>query len=118
MNSGCAGNTLNDVHVDGSYYWRNKIGFTAQVFDTTGGANPTIYAGNRTLVPDSSGVTLQVDGTPFGAGKGPLGMRLNTRVGVQYTAYATFNGADRNYDGLGDNASDNNTLRVFAWVAY
>jgi hypothetical protein len=113
----CAGNRLDDVHIDASY-WRDKIGFTVAGFDTTGSANPTIYAGDRTLVPDSSGVTFQIDGTPFGAGNSPFGKRFNTRVGVQYTAYATFDGASRNFDGAGDNASDNNTLRVFAWVAY
>jgi len=116
--SGCADNTLNDLHIDGSYYWRDKIGFTVAAFDTTGGANPTIYAGNRTLAPDSSGVTFQIDGTPFGAGNSPLGKRFNTRVGVQYTAYTEFNGAAGDYDGAGRKASDNNTLRVFAWVAY
>jgi hypothetical protein len=118
VGSGCANNTLNDFHLDGSYYWRNKVGLTVQVFDTAGSANPTIYAGNRTLAPDSSGVTFQVDGTPFGAGNSPFGKRFNTRIGVQYTAYTQFDGAGANYDGMGHNASDNNTLRIFAWVAY
>jgi hypothetical protein len=116
--SGCADNSLNDVRLDGSYYWRDKVGVTVAVFDTTGSANPTIYAGNRTLKPDSTGVTVQVDGTPFGASNSPLGRRFNLRVGAQYTAYTQFNGAASNWDGAGSNASDNNTFRVFAWVAY
>jgi hypothetical protein len=116
--SDCVGNTLNDVRIDGSYYWRDKIGLTLGAFDTAGSANPTIYAGNRTFKPDSSGVTVQLDGTLFGASNSPIGRRFNTRVGVQYTAYTEFNGASRNYDGLGTNASDNNTLRVFIWAAY
>jgi hypothetical protein len=29
-----------------------------------------------------------------------------------------FNGATSNYDGLGHNASDNNTLRAFTWLAF
>jgi hypothetical protein len=40
------------------------------------------------------------------------------RVGVQYTAYGRFNGARTDFDGTGRNASDNNTLRVFTWVAF
>ena len=117
--SPCSENTLNDVRLDGSYYWRNTIGATVAYFDTTGSANPAIYAGNRTLTPDSSGVTLQVDGTLFGrGGKSPLGPRFNTRVGAQYTAYTKFDGASSDFDGLGHNASDNNTFRVFVWVAY
>jgi hypothetical protein len=116
--SGCAGNTLDDFRLDGSYYWRNKIGLTVGVFDTTGSANPTLYAGNRTLRPDSTGVTVQLDATPWGDGKGPFGKRFNTRVGIQYTAYGEFNGASRNWDGAGSNAGDNDGVRLFIWSAY
>jgi hypothetical protein len=28
-----------------------------------------------------------------------------------------FNGGISNYDGMGRNASDNNTLRIFTWLA-
>jgi hypothetical protein len=115
----CARNTLNDLRLDGSYYWRNRIGLTVAYFDTSGSANPVIYADNRTLTPDSSGVTPQVDGTLFGrSGKSPLGPRFNTRIGAQYTAYTRFNGASADFDGMGHNASDNNTFRAFVWVAY
>ena len=118
LTSGCAGNSLDDVRVDASYYWRNKIGGTVQLFDTTGGSNAVIYSGNRTFKPDSAGATLQLDATPWGAGGSPLGPRFNVRVGAQYTVYAKFNGATHNWDGAGGNASDNNTLRVFLWAAY
>ena len=40
------------------------------------------------------------------------------RVGVQYTAYSKFNGASSNYDGLGRDAKDNNTLFLYVWGAY
>ncbi|MCK9380951.1 MAG: cytochrome C [Sulfuritalea sp.] len=40
------------------------------------------------------------------------------RVGAQYTAYNKFNGASDNYDGLGRNARDNNTLFFYVWGAY
>ena len=111
-------NTLNDYRADVSYYWRNQIGLTVGAFDTTGSTDLLLYGDNRTFKPDSSGAIVQLDGTPFGNGNSPLGKRFNLRVGVQYTAYATFNGASKDYDGFGANASDNNTLRVFAWVAY
>ncbi len=116
--AGCAGNTLEDLRADASYYWRNKIGATVAAFDTFGSSNPFLYAGNRTFKPDSTGVMLQLDGTPWGAGDSPLGKRFNMRVGVQYTFYTSFNGAGSNWDGAGSNASDNNTFRVFTWFAY
>ena len=114
----CPRNTLNDLRADASYYWRDKVGLTVAGFDTFGSANPDLYPDNRTFKPDSAGVTLQVDGTPFGAGGSPLGPRFNMRVGVQYTIYTKFNGAGSNYDNAGARASDNNTLRVFTWIAY
>ena len=115
---GCAAGSLTDLRADVSYYWRNRIGATVAVFDTFGPANPVTYADNRTFKPDSSGVTFQLDGTPFGGGKSPFGPRFNMRVGVQYTIYGRFNGAGSNYDGMGANASGNNTFRVFTWFAY
>ena len=110
--------TLQNVRVDASYYWRNRIGASVGAFNTWGSADDLLYAGNRTFQPDSSGLNFQIDGTPFGDGGSPLGPRFNLRVGVQYTAYHRFDGAAQNYDGLGHNASDNNTFRVFTWVAY
>ena len=115
--SRCADNRLRDVRADVAYYWRNKIGATVGVFDTFGSANPILNSGNRTFKPDSAGVTLQLDGTPFGGEPQPA-RRANVRVGVQYTFYTRFNGARSNFDLAGTNAADNNTLRVFTWFAF
>ena len=40
------------------------------------------------------------------------------RIGLQFTAYDKFNGASRNYDGLGRNPGDNNSLFLYLWGAY
>lgn len=108
--------TLDDVRVDLSYYYHNAIGATVGIFDTFGSIDPLRFGG-RTGRPNSSGVLLQLDGSPFGNGS-PVGSWFNVRVGVQYTAFTSFDGARRNYDGAGANASDNNTLRVFTWFAF
>jgi hypothetical protein len=109
---------LQDIRIDASYYWRNEIGFTMGAFDTWGPPDALLYAGDRTLSPSSSGVMFQVDGTPFGTGNSPLGKRFNIRTGVQYTHYLTFDGAAHDFDGQGRNAGDNDSVRVFTWVAY
>jgi hypothetical protein len=114
---GCADSDLSDVRADVAYYWRNKIGATVGVFDTEGSANAVLNPGNRTARPDSTGVLLQLDATPFGGEPQPA-RRVNVRVGVQYTIYTRFNGAGTNFDGAGTNAADNNTLRVFSWFAF
>ncbi|MGZ5236558.1 MAG: cytochrome C [Caldimonas sp.] len=64
--------------------------------------------GNRTGSPATRGLTLEAFWTPI----------QYLRVGVQYTAYDRFNGASKNYDGFGRNASDNNTIFVYTWLAY
>jgi hypothetical protein len=116
--SDCADNKLNEIHVDGSYYWHNAVGLTVSAFDISGSKNPFIYGDFREMRPDSSGVQLQLDGTPWGRGKSPLGNRLNMRVGVQYTLYTRFNGSSLDFDGTGRDAPDNNSVRVFTWVAF
>ena len=113
-----AKNSLEEVRTDVSYYWQNLIGGTVQYFNTWGTADPLLYASNSTFKPNSNGVVLQLDATPFGANGSPLGYRLNVRVGVQYWIYTEFNGARTNFDGTGRNASDNNTLRLFLWLAF
>jgi hypothetical protein len=108
---------LHDLRADISYYWPT-VGATLGVFDTWGTADPMRYGGNSTFKPDSTGLMVQLDFTPFGAEPSSLGLRFNVRVGVQYKIFTKFDGATSNYDGLGHNASDNNTLRVFTWFAF
>ncbi|HEY1613131.1 MAG TPA: hypothetical protein VGF97_05470 [Rhizomicrobium sp.] len=112
-----ASDTLNDFRLDASYYWHNLVGASVQLFTTTGSSDALLYGDNRTLAPDSDGVTFQLDFTPWGDGSSPFGDRFNVRVGLQYTMYGKFDGASTNFDGLGGNASDNNTLRLFLWTA-
>ncbi|HEY8055320.1 MAG TPA: hypothetical protein VIE13_05360 [Terriglobales bacterium] len=116
--SGARRTHLQDIRLDASYYWRSKIGASVAVFDTWGPPDQLLFAGNRTFKPASSGVMFQIDGTPFGNSDSPLGRRFNARVGLQFTHYLSFDGAGKNYDGFGRNAADNDTVRVFTWVAY
>ncbi len=109
---------LQDARADASYYWRNKYGATLGLFRTWGSADPLLYGGDRTGRPDSGGAVFELDATPFGDGRSPLGPRFNLRVGLQYTLYFQFNGAGRDFDGAGRAAADNNTFRVFTWVYY
>ena len=60
---------------------------------------------------------VQLEYVPFGKLNSPYRPWLNVRVGLQYIGYSKFNGANKNYDGFGRNASDNDTLFGFVWVA-
>ncbi len=109
-----ARNSLDEVQADVSYYWHDEVGATVGYFNVSGSADNLLYAGNRTQRPDSEGLLFQVDGTPFG----DLVSRLNLRVGIQYRLFTKLNGAAVNYDGAGRNAGDDNTFRIFGWVAF
>ncbi|MBU6267942.1 MAG: hypothetical protein KGN34_10400 [Sphingomonadales bacterium] len=112
----CAKTSLDEWRGDVSYNWHGKLGATLGAFSTTGTSNADLYAPG--IRPNSNGVMGQVDYTPWGTGNSPLGPLMSVRLGLQYTVYGKFDGARHNYDGAGANAADNNTLRLFTWVAF
>jgi hypothetical protein len=112
----CARYHLNEWRAAVRYTWHNKAGVTVSPFSISGSRNFNLYDGNGR--PNSDGVLGQIDFTPWGAGNSPLGPRFNTRFGVQYTLYGKFNGRRHSYDLAGANAADNNSMRLFAWVAF
>lgn len=114
---GCAQTSLGELRGDMAYSWRGKVGLTLSAFTIAGPGNAFLYSGPLAR-PDSNGVMAQIDYTPWGAGNGPLGPYANVRFGAQYTGYGQFNGTHTNFDGNGANAADNNTLRLFTWVAF
>ncbi len=72
------------------------------------GITSTRVNGNLAGNPATRGFTYEAFWTPI----------QYVRVGAQYTAYNKYNGATDNYDGLGRNARDNNTLFLYVWGAY
>jgi len=92
-------NTSNVFRAKASYIYQAKYGGSLAFFD---------QSGNFTDNPDTRGFTYEAFWMP----------KQNVRFGAQYTAYNIFNGAANNYDGLGRNASDNNTLYLYAWFAF
>ncbi len=114
---------VDTFNLNASYYYDAHYGLTVGYFDSRGDRDQLLFGpnpgdGSRTGKPDSSGVILQADWTPFGQSDSWHSPWINLRMGIQYTAYNKFNGASRDYDGFGRNASDNNTLFVFLWNAF
>jgi hypothetical protein len=108
-----ATNTLKVLRLNASYYPRQWLGVSGGYFDTRGSTDAGLYApapvdGSANGNPKTNGVIGEVDFNPW----------ENTRLGLQYTAYSNFNGGKANYDGSGRDASGNNTLYTFAWLAF
>jgi hypothetical protein len=125
--------TINIFRAKASYVYQAKYGGSVGFFNRSSTTNTL----NQTSGYDSNGQITYND--PLGTGisststtgnlSGNSGTRgftfetfwlpiQNVRIGAQYTAYNRFNGASSNYDGLGRNASDNNTLFLYVWGAY
>lgn len=113
------GNDLTTSRVWATYYFRRKYGATVGFFQTTGSTDTGLYAGpagpadpgvitSASNSPDTRGWTIEGNYVPW----------LNTKITLQYTGYSKFNGGSSNYDGVGRNASSNNTLYALLWIAY
>lgn len=108
-----SGHDLNTLRADATLHLRSRYVVTLGGFSTTGTADSILFAaapvsGSRSGSPNSSGWMAQ-------AGYWPV---ENVELSVAYTAYATFNGARHDYDGLGRSASANNSVYVALWLNF
>lgn len=107
-------NTLNTMRIAGSYYYRRKYGGSLGYFSTTGTSDSLLYPQGSAVIgsangsPDSKGWIAELNYIPW----------QNVKIALQYTAYNRFNGGGNNYDGLGRNASDNNTVYLLGWLNF
>ena len=106
-------NTLKTMRIAGSYYYQRKYGGGLGYFSTTGSSDALLYPkaavfGSANGSPDSKGWIAELNYIPW----------QNVKVALQYTAYNRFNGGGNNYDGLGRNASDNNTVYLLGWLNF
>lgn len=110
---------LNSMHIKASYLYNQTYEATVAHFQIGGSQDALLWGGSSaTNSPDSSGWVGEVDYMPFNHGGPALWPWLNLKLGLEYTYYTKFNGGVTNYDGAGTNATDNNTLYLFAWLAF
>ena len=124
--------TTNVLRAKLSYVYRATWGGSLSYFDLWGTTNTL----NQSSGFDSNGQITFDDPLGTGIASTPVNGNLSgnpgtqgqtfevfwiplqyLRLGVQYTVYSKYNGAADNYDGLGRNASDNNSLFLYLWAA-
>ncbi len=115
--------SLNQIRVNVAYWYQNTYGLTLGWQKTWGPANPVLFeagevSGSANGKPNSNAFIIEADWVPFGKPDSPWSPWANLKLGAQYVAYTQFNGGTSNYDGFGRNASGNNTLFLFAWMAF
>jgi len=106
-----------------TYWYKRKYGADIGYLSTKGSTDPgypTAPTMSTTTPPFAIGVTNSANSNPAtDAIVGELFYMpwLNLKIGLQYTHYTKFNGAQNNYDGMGRNASDNDTTYLQFWFA-
>ena len=98
--------TYNSLKVDGSLYLNKGVGATVGYFNNSGTEDDAV--GSYTNKPNSDGFVFQFDFSPW----------YNTKFTLQYVTYNKFDGSKSNYDGMGRNAFNNNTLYLLAWINF
>ena len=116
-------NTLTEARVNVSYWYQQTYGITGGVYRMYGSPDAVLYqpspvGGSVSSRPNTQGYLAELAWVPFGK-EGSFGAPwLNLRVGLQFTAYSRFNGGVQNYDGYGRNASNNNAVFLYTWLAF
>jgi len=107
-------NQLNNLSAKLTYYYQTKYGVSLGYQRIEGDTDAGLYStgqpvsGSASGSPNSTALILELNWLPW----------RDRRFTLQYTAYQEFNGGKTNYDGLGRNASDNNTLFLLAWFPF
>jgi hypothetical protein len=100
---------LDAFNANAEYHFGNRYSAAFGWFTTTGTSDALLYAqaavnGSANGSPGSSGYIANFSVWPI----------QNLDLALQYTGYTRFNGAGKNYDAAGRNASDNNTVYLLA----
>jgi hypothetical protein len=116
-------NHLDQIRLNLTYYYQQTYGITLGWQNTWGNPNPGLYApapvtGSANGKPNSNSFIIEADWVPFGKPESWGRPLANLKLGAQYVIYTLFNGGTKNYDGFGRNASGNNTLFLYAWLAF
>lgn len=115
---------LRSLKLTGSYQYKRTYGAILQHFRTNGDSDPGLYpSGPDLLAASDPGFVANGSANGSPDNKGWIGELFwapweNTRFSLQYTWYNKYNGGSSDYDGLGRNAKDNNTLYLLAWLMY
>lgn len=106
---------LRALNINASYWYKNTWGITLGGFSDNGSSDLMLYGNNGR--PNTQGGIVELNYNPFGHAGSWAQPFVNVRLGLQYTWYSRFSGLVSNVDGAGRQASDNNTLYLYAWLA-
>ena len=126
-NASAVNNSLNSFKANATFVWDHTYSLAGGYFSVTGSSDCTLYGPCGTGLsangsPDGSGLIFDASYLPFSHGSPWPYSTWNARLGIQYTTYLKLYGGTTNFDGSGlggtHNASGNNTVFLYAWLAF
>jgi hypothetical protein len=112
-------NTLETFRATASYVYDHTYSLTAAYFSAYGSADAGLYSATSLAnSPNGEGLIFDAAYLPFSNGGPAVWPWLNARIGVSYTHYLKLFGGTNNFDGAFHNASQNNTIFAYTWIAF
>lgn len=118
---------LNSFKANASFVWDHTYSLTAGYFNVSGTSDPIFdtaaYGGPGSVAkPNGEGLIFDAAYLPFSHGSPGPYSTYNARIGIQYVEYLKLYGGTTNFDGTGlggtHNAAGNNTVFLYAWLAF
>lgn len=112
-------NTIETFKASLGYVYDHTISLTAAYFSVYGSAD-ALFFGASSLAnnPNGQGLIFDLAYSPFMKGGPSVWPWANARIGVSYTHYLQLFGGVNNFDGAFHNASQNNTIFAYTWIAF
>ncbi len=111
-------NYLRSLKLSGEYVYDHTYAATLTYFQLTGSADAMLLPNNLMGSPNSNGWIFDVAYLPFSKGGPSFWPWLNTRIGLSYTLYNTFDGGAAYNPVSGRSAKDNGVLMLYAFTAF
>jgi hypothetical protein len=112
-------NSLDSFKASIEYVYDHTYSLTGGYFSVYGSADALLYGANSLVnLPNGKGIIVDAAYLPFSKGGPSVYPWLNAKIGVSYTSYLKLFGGITNFDGANHNAAGNNTLLLYAWIAF
>ena len=117
-NASKVNNHLNVLNVSGTWVYDHDYSLAGGFFNVSGSKDMARYGDSLTGSPRGNGIIVDASWSPFMDGGPDAYKTFNFRLGLQYTHYFQLYGSSKNFDGLGHNASDNDTGFLYALLLF
>ncbi|WP_051335557.1 hypothetical protein [Methylocapsa acidiphila] len=112
-------NSLDSFKTSIEYVYDHTYSLSAGYFSVYGSADAMLYGANSLVnLPNGKGIIFDAAFLPFSKGGPSVYPWLNAKIGVSYTSYLKIFGGVTNFDGASHNASGNNTVLLYSWIAF